>query len=111
MSPVSLASRTLQCSHRFLIELCTFIPRACCGCADFGNTRAGIERAGSVTVGRVFRARMEWDNDRVCRCASDGDTRATARDRKAAVRDAIALEGFEAIVAAAIVNRDSLFAG
>lgn len=82
---------TLQCSHRFLTELCTFIPLVCCCCiATFKADKAVVGLAASLgdraacEMARAgcFRA----PPTRICRVA--GAALGAARDnaRKADVR-------------------------
>ncbi len=69
MSCLSLSWLTLQCSHRFLTELCTFIPLACC-CAHV----TGIVAAGLTIAGLCARvgARAHWEMDRTVGCRGLG---------------------------------------
>lgn len=52
--------RTLQCSQRFLIELCTFIPRICC----WGAAAAKGLATGLVTTERALDGVMLEDSER-----------------------------------------------
>ena len=47
---------TLQCSHRFLTELCTFMPLVCCTCTLW--TVAG-PIAATLAVGRTTAENIE----------------------------------------------------
>jgi hypothetical protein len=80
--------RTLQCSHRFLIELCTFIPLLCCGILPIlvaWGTRLGRFDAPvqdcEDDVG-LDVVRTAWDIDRASCVVLELDLRgAAASDR------------------------------
>lgn len=57
----NVASHTLQCSHRFLIELWTFIPRVCCVTA----WKTGVEGLEAAMVARGL-VKAACDKVRIC---------------------------------------------
>lgn len=58
-----LSTHTLQCSHRFLTELCTFMPRICC-CVDVIVVAARARENGDRTDDGVAANRARGDSAR-----------------------------------------------
>lgn len=75
--PMGWERLTLQCSHRFLTELCTFIPLVCCTCVSAdpktGNTGSFVR----VRRDDVSPLKMACDIRRCC-CCCRGDLVAMA---------------------------------
>lgn len=63
----SACERTLQCSQRFLIELCTFIPRICCWSATTANDLAtGLIATEKACFGAMLEKRVRAWGTSVC---------------------------------------------
>lgn len=78
----------MQCSHRFLMELCTFIPRVCCLTAVTAAGRAKVFRAETAQEEPHLGSNMLEDRARV-RVWVWGWTMVAVVGREAAWRDRV----------------------